>query len=134
MMSNKALGIGVFVVAALGFLVFCLYQLSSGRPTDRYSQPSFSTGNPAADHLLSMSEADVTFVLSESVGEGCSGSESFYMGVDRDNDAFWSVRCANGDSYEVEVRPDSGGSTRVLDCPTLKAVAHVSCFQKFKDQ
>lgn len=130
MISRNAFGTGVFVFVALGFLGFCLYQLFNGRPMDRSSQPSFETGNPTTERLLALSESDATFVLAESVGQQCTGSESFYMGVDEEHDAFWSVRCTTGNTYMVEIHPDKTGSTRVLDCPTFETVAHLSCFEK----
>jgi hypothetical protein len=46
-----------------------------------------------------------------------------------DNDAYWSVRCTNGKSYQIRIKADDGGSTSVLDCDVLK-LAKVSCFQK----
>jgi hypothetical protein len=48
--------------------------------------------------------------------------------------AFWSVVCGDGSSYAVQIEADSVGSTRVLECSVLKAVAGSSCFTKFKDQ
>jgi hypothetical protein len=52
----------------------------------------------------------------------------------KDNSAFWSVQCSNGKSYQVSILANATGSTRVMDCKLVKAVANVSCFQKLDEQ
>jgi hypothetical protein len=67
------------------------------------------------------------------VEEGCIGTRAFNMGINsKNNSAFWSVGCTNGREFAVEIFSDSVGSTKVLECPMLKIVAHVNCFEKFK--
>jgi hypothetical protein len=67
-------------------------------------------------------------------GDRCTGTTTFFMGMNpRDNDAYWSVRCTNGKSYQIRIKADDGGSTSVLDCDVLK-LAKVSCFQKLDQQ
>ncbi len=57
------------------------------------------------------------------------------MGMERASyKAFWSVHCLSVNECAVEIDPDANVTTTVLDCETLKAVAHVSCFVKFKHQ
>jgi len=85
---------------------------------------------------LSPSERNVVFTnVMKSSGEAdCVVTESFFQGTDpkkRIGDAFWNVRCANKKAFSVSVNDDSGGSTRILECEFLKAVAHVECFKKF---
>ena len=92
-----------------------------------------STGNPAHDLLVTHKESEQAFLLGKIVQEGCSGNRAFYMGMDKEHDAFWSVGCTNGQSYEVEVHPDSTGSGKVLECSFLKLV-HINCFEKLSDQ
>jgi hypothetical protein len=79
-----------------------------------------------------MSESEQAKFLALVVEEGCLGTKAFYMGsYAKDNSAFWSVGCGNGKAYEVQIAADSAGSTKVLECSVLKAIAHVNCFEKF---
>jgi hypothetical protein len=73
-------------------------------------------------------------MLGKVVGEGCVGTSAFFMGVGdkglgRDK-AFWSVRCRNGKTFLVQINPDSAGSTGVLECSVLKAIAGTECFKR----
>jgi hypothetical protein len=70
-------------------------------------------------------------LLGKVVGEGCHGVKAFYMGSSASDEALWSVRCSNGESYAVMISPDASGSTRVLSCATLKAMNAGECFKKF---
>jgi hypothetical protein len=62
-------------------------------------------------------------------GDQCTGRSAFYMGAALDHAAFWSVKCSNGNSYEVEIKPDGSGA--ILECPIV-AKLHGSCFTRFK--
>ena len=67
-----------------------------------------------------------------SVGDECPrGTREFYQGADSFGDAFWNVACSNGQSYAITVKNNAGGSTRVLACSVLEAVAKVQCFVAF---
>ncbi len=61
----------------------------------------------------------------QSSGDTCIGKKAFHMGVGTKGAskdvAFWSVRCSNGKSYAVQINPDAGGSSTVLDCGVLRA-------------
>jgi hypothetical protein len=94
-----------------------------------------STGNATHDHILALGASAQALVLGEAVNEGCSGEYAFYMGMVKETkEAFWSVRCTNGKSYEVQIKPDAAGTARYLDCDILKAVAKVSCFARFNQR
>lgn len=116
---------------------------------------SFNTGNPTNDKLLALPQSEQASVLGTIAGAGCVGNRAFYMGMfsgvqpgqtkkeqqlaailqmDHSHSAFWSVGCTNGASYEVEISVDDAGSTKVVDCSVLKAVAHSDCFVRFKNQ
>ena len=64
-----------------------------------------------------------------------SGYLAFYMGFGDAGsgagagDGFWSIRCTDGRSFEVEVHPD--GTSNVLECAVLEAVHAGHCFRKF---
>lgn len=92
--------------------------------------PVFHTGNSTNDTILALSPEKQAVALAHAVQSGCVGQDSFYNGM-RNDSAFWSIRCTNGQSYMVEIQSDASGSTRVLDCTTMKAVGANTCFQKF---
>ncbi|MFZ0881873.1 MAG: hypothetical protein WAN14_00625 [Candidatus Acidiferrales bacterium] len=93
-----------------------------------------STGNEANDRMLALPKSEQALMLGKVTGEDCVGNRAFYMGISKERSAFWSVGCTNGNSYEVEIDADSVGSTTILECSVLKAVAHVDCFKKFTSQ
>lgn len=96
-------------------------------------KPTRQTGNIAQDMLVAYSNGEQALFLGKTASEGCLGTEAFFMGMDREKDAFWSVRCSNGKSYGVEIEPDSMGSTRVLACSVLKTLVGTDCFTKLKN-
>ena len=62
-------------------------------------------------------------------------TETFFAGMEpRSKDAFWSVGCRNGKSYQITIKSDAGGSTRVLSCGMLKLVAKLDCFKPLAAQ
>ena len=83
--------------------------------------------NPAHELLLSKSAAEQAVMLGKAVGKRCIGTPPFFMGIAESGSAFWSVLCANGDSYIVHISPDAVGTATALECSQLKAM-HVDCF------
>jgi hypothetical protein len=82
-------------------------------------------------------------VRAGSVGDSCVGQTAFYQGnkdtkpptpgkerakaiKGDEGSAFWSVRCTNGKTYQVMVRPDGSGS--VLDCAVWALLGGQECF------
>jgi hypothetical protein len=64
-------------------------------------------------------------------GDKCRGNAAFFRGMNpKDNEAYWSVRCTNGKSYEVTIEANATGDTNVVNCSILKAVADADCFEK----
>jgi len=84
-------------------------------------------GNPAHELLLTKSAAEQAAMLGKAVGKGCIGTTSFFMGIAENGSAFWSVLCANGNSYIVHVSPDAVGTATALECSRLKTM-HLDCF------
>jgi hypothetical protein len=84
-------------------------------------QPA-STGNEYNDELLKMSPEEQAAKLAAHLGLWCIGTRPFAMGVTKDGPAkgyaYWSVQCAGGESYMVQISPDGKGAA--VDCKTLK--------------
>jgi hypothetical protein len=83
------------------------------------------------ERILSLPPTQQTKVIASIVGKGCQGTSIFYMGqaegTNNDN-ALWSIKCANGKSYIVEIK--AGGGTGFLECSVLDTVHGTPCFQK----
>src|SRR2546425_1013439 len=94
--------------------------------TERSSPSNVSSGNPAHDVLMALPEQDRPRALGKIAR--CTGRKAFYMGMSKDRTSFWSVACTNGSAYEVAIDANATGSTKILECSTLKLVAKVSCF------
>lgn len=94
-----------------------------------------AVANEAHDRLSRMSEAErnkVFAVFMQRSGEPCGRvSKSFFQGLDKKRNAFWSIACSNRQSFQVMIYNDSAGSTKILECSILKTVAKVDCFKKF---
>lgn len=114
-----------------------------GKPAAKSSlpqlaRPTNSSGNIAHDQLVDLPARERIAFLAHvvrSVGDQCSGSDDFFMGIDRtSHQALWNVRCSNGRAYEIAIEANSTGSTKVLDCAILKRVANVACFQRLEEQ
>ena len=84
-------------------------------------------GNPGHELLLTKSAAEQAAMLGKAVGNGCTGTTPFFMGIAEDGSALWSILCANGSSYIVNISPDSVGTAKTLECSRLKAM-HLDCF------
>lgn len=145
--------VALVIVAILGvmFLVTLRDSRSPG-PTYRLSEPTFGGGGNANSNandahgsnlgdaqrkLSKMSPAQLNTTMTQYMkasGHGdCVVVETFYQGSEpKTGDAFWNVRCSNKEAFAVSVANDAEGSTSVLGCGTLKAVAKVECFKRFE--
>jgi hypothetical protein len=94
-----------------------------------------STANEAHSIISQMPEGkrNSTFAtFMQRSGEACGTvTRTFFQGFDSKWSAFWSVQCSNEKAFNVMIYDDSSGSTRILDCKVLKAVAKMDCFKKF---
>jgi hypothetical protein len=82
--------------------------------------------------LLAQSAAERAAMLGKSVGNGCTGTSSFFMGIAEDRSALWSVLCADGNSYVVNISPDPVATTKALQCSRLKTM-DLDCFSPLPD-
>jgi hypothetical protein len=89
------------------------------------------SGNPANDHLLSLSPEEQAKMLTKGI-KGCDGESPFPMGVTASGKAkgyaYWSVRCKDGRSFAVQITPKSLATA--ADCRALQGTGK-ECFKKF---
>lgn len=92
------------------------------------------TDNPGNNMLLALSSTDRAATLAGLVKEdNCSGTRAFYMGLwKKTGSAFWSVKCADGSAYLIEIKNDAAGSTNVLDCSIVEKDSSDRCFRRLK--
>jgi hypothetical protein len=89
-----------------------------------------SAVNDQNNSVLKLTPAEQAAFFSRAlagVGTECTGKDAFYQGIIADT-AYWSVRCANGQEYSVEIR-NSGKIGSVEDCKELLTTP-VKCFQR----
>lgn len=95
-----------------------------------------AVANPAQDRLAAMPEVErsaALAVLVESGGYSCwTVARTFFQGEDAKGNVFWDVECTGGESYVVVIKDDVPGSTRVMTCRRLRAVAGADCFKKLE--
>lgn len=95
-----------------------------------------AVANEAQKLMMRLSPDKQAYALGhivETSDQHCSNaSRAFYQGSDKKGNAFWSVQCASNLKYSVMIFNDAQGSTKVLGCGALKAIAKVDCFEKFK--
>jgi hypothetical protein len=90
--------------------------------------------NPANDELLKLGPAARAAKLAAAVGNWCIGTQTFLMGVETEGtgagNAYWSLRCAEGTAWAVQVDPL--GEVTAIGCDAFKAAAlGKECFKKF---
>ena len=90
--------------------------------------------NPAHDQLLKLSPPERAAKLARAIGNWCIGTEAFLMGVvtsgPGQGNAYWSLRCADGATWAVQVDPSA--EVTAIDCDDFKEVAAgKECFKKF---
>jgi hypothetical protein len=93
---------------------------------------AWAASNPASDRLMALSSDRQAYTLGQLVGDGCTGKDAFYMGVEESSGAaLWSVRCLDSREFSVMMEPDSD-DTQVLGCQLLTQATHVECFKPFQ--
>jgi len=110
----------------------CILLLSGGSmaASRRPAEPE----NPANAKLMKLPAAERAAVLAKSVGHWCIGTEAFPMGITISGRgaglAYWSLRCADGSAWAVQVDPL--GEISAIDCQTFNENgAGKECFKKF---
>ena len=107
--------------AAVAAAILCCVAQS----TDGVGQviPQAATSlNPYNDELLRMSPAAQAAKLASFLSFGCIGTRPFLMGITKEGAArgyaYWSIECAGGQSFMVQIAPDGQGAA--LDCREVK--------------
>jgi hypothetical protein len=81
------------------------------------------SANAYNDELRQLKPPEQAAKLAEHLGLWCVGTRPFFMGETREGAArgyaYWSITCAGGNSYMIQITPDGVGAA--LDCRTLKA-------------
>ena len=81
--------------------------------------------HPAQAALLGMSELERKAAFSRVLvtsDQACGGGVQTLIDAKRfdlNNNAYWYLRCAGGEQYEVYIRPDATGSTHITRCSVL---------------
>ena len=138
--------LGVLAILAVAFVWFIGWMASRQSPSaTRTTTPTTTatgsssgvpshTGNRAHDILTSLSvekqkEAFTHTVKGDSCGEV---TRVFYQGMEKKSRlAFWNVGCSNGATYSVAISADATGSTQIMECGLMRAIAKVECFTKY---
>jgi hypothetical protein len=110
----NGLGRSTLVMLAVG--VFCW---AAGLTAVFAQAPAENRYN---EELLHMSPQEQASKLADHLGVWCIGTKPFYMGMTKSGRAqgyaYWSVTCAGGQSYMVQISPQGQGAA--IDCKSLK--------------
>jgi len=121
----------------LGFLLLVLWIGSQSPPQQTAGgSPASNSGNVAHDRLMGLSPEARAETFTRMSKEECPRGvvQTFFAGMGSDKTAFWNFRCSGGKEYQVSVNPDATGSTQIVDCDVLRAVAKIECFKRLEDQ
>src|SRR5215208_6604227 len=96
-----AVGLTMSVVIAMGVI--------AAGPVGAAPKQQGRSPNPANDELLKLPPPERAARLARAVGNWCIGTEAFLMGVvaagTGQGNAYWSLRCADGTAWAVQVEP-----------------------------
>ena len=90
--------------------------------------------NPPNDKLEHLPPNQQAAQLAHAIGHWCIGTEVFQMGLEREGrakgNAYWSLRCADGSTWAIQVDPRAG--VTAIDCDSFNERAiGKACFKKF---
>ena len=117
------------VVVAFAVLLLCWF---GGGPAGLAQ--SAPTENQYNEQILHLSPQEQAAKLADQLGVWCIGTRPFYMGMTKQGAAkgyaYWSVTCAGGPSYMIQIPPDGHGAA--IDCNMLKAQGQGrECYKSF---
>jgi len=101
---------------ALAAIVCCLLGSAAGVAQTATGENRFN------DALMQLPPQERAGKLADHLGVWCIGTKPFFMGVTKvgaaKGYAYWSITCAGGKSYMIQIAPDGKGAA--VDCQTLK--------------
>ncbi|HEX3864370.1 MAG TPA: hypothetical protein VHY35_22015 [Stellaceae bacterium] len=101
---------------------------------ERHAAEPHGEANPANERLMRETPPQRAAQLAHVVGHWCIGTETFPMGIaaagPAKGNAYWSVRCADGTTWAVQIDPLA--EVTAIDCDSFKARGGgKECFKKF---
>lgn len=93
-----------------------------------------ASANPAHDAVTKMSESRRNAAFTEYMSRNsqpCKVERSFFQGFTETQGAVWSIACTDKKSFAIMLLNDAEGSSRYVDCETLKAGSKRECFKKY---
>ncbi|MGD9617389.1 MAG: hypothetical protein AB7H90_19815 [Alphaproteobacteria bacterium] len=121
------------ILRVIGLLTLAFSALA-GNPAGAELVSQSGSLNPAHDELLKLPPPERAEKLARAISQWCIGTEAFLMGVvgagpGRGN-AYWSLRCADGSTWAIQVDPRAGATA--IDCDEFAAAAPgKECFKTF---
>jgi hypothetical protein len=71
-----------------------------------------------------------TYMLAS--GEQCGTvTRSFYQGSTPSGEVIWNIDCSATGDWQIMMEPNSTGSTRVMECSTVRALG-IRCWQRYR--
>ena len=91
-------------------------------------------GSKVLESVKESERAEALAVIVHRTGIECGEvTQSFLQGYDKEDAAYWSITCSNGQSYGVQVQSDPNAISRVLKCSIMKSMG-VECYKQFSDE
>jgi hypothetical protein len=125
----------MMAVRLIGLLVLTLSVLVVEPAGAQLASPGGSSSlNPANEELLRLPAPERAEKLARAISRWCIGTEAFLMGVvgagpGRGN-AYWSLRCADGTSWAIQIDPQAGVTAIACDEFAVAAPGK-ECFKRF---
>jgi hypothetical protein len=124
----------MMTVRLIGLLALAFSGLAVNPAGAQRVSPGGGSLNPAHQELLRLPPPERVEKLARAISRWCIGTEAFLMGVvgagpGRGN-AYWSLRCADGTAWAIQVDPQAG--VTAIGCDEFAAAAPgKECFKQF---
>lgn len=124
----------MMTVRLIGLLALAFSALAVNPASAQLVSPGGGSLNPAHEELLRLPPPERVEKLARAISRWCIGTEAFLMGVvgagpGRGN-AYWSLRCADGTAWAIQVDPRAG--VTAIGCDEFAAAAPgKACFKQF---
>jgi hypothetical protein len=124
----------MMTVRLIGLLALAFSGLAVNPAGAQLVSPGGGSLNPAHQELLRLPPPERVEKLARAISRWCIGTEAFLMGVvgagpGRGN-AYWSLRCADGTAWAIQVDPQAG--VTAIGCDEFAAAAPgKECFKQF---